>query len=60
MITFTSAQLNTWLIAFLWPFTRILGLLASAPVTSGPQFPAMLLELQVDTHLATLDRSVRR
>ena len=41
MITFTSVQLDAWLVAFLWPFTRILGLLASAPVTSGPQFPAL-------------------
>jgi flagellar biosynthetic protein FliR len=40
MISFTSAQLDAWLVAFVWPFTRILGLLATAPVTSGPQFPA--------------------
>ena len=40
MISFTSAQLDTWILAFLWPFTRILGLIASMPVTSGPQFPA--------------------
>jgi flagellar biosynthetic protein FliR len=39
MISFTSAQLSSWLVAFIWPFTRILGLIAAAPVTSGPQFP---------------------
>ena len=39
MISLTSAQLNGWLIAFIWPFTRVLGLIATAPVTSGPQFP---------------------
>src|SRR5688572_5347025 len=40
MISITSAQLDAWLVAFIWPFTRILGLLAAAPVTGGPQFPA--------------------
>jgi len=40
MLSVTSAQLNGWLIAFIWPFTRVLGLLATAPVTSGAQFPA--------------------
>jgi flagellar biosynthetic protein FliR len=39
MISFTSAQLDAWLVAFVWPFTRVLGLLATAPVTSGAQFP---------------------
>ena len=40
MISITSAQLDAWLVAFIWPFTRILGLLATAPVTGGRQFPA--------------------
>ncbi|MDB5904829.1 MAG: fliR, partial [Betaproteobacteria bacterium] len=40
MISITSAQLDAWLVAFIWPFTRILGLLAVAPVTGGAQFPA--------------------
>lgn len=39
MISFTSAQLDAWLVAFVWPFTRVLGLIAAAPVTNGPQFP---------------------
>jgi flagellar biosynthetic protein FliR len=39
MISFTTAQLDAWLVAFVWPFTRVLGLLATAPVTNGPQFP---------------------
>jgi flagellar biosynthetic protein FliR len=39
VISFTSAQLDTWLVAFVWPFTRVLGLIAAAPVTNGPQFP---------------------
>lgn len=32
MISFTDAQLNTWLISFLWPLTRILGLIMVAPM----------------------------
>jgi flagellar biosynthesis protein FliR len=40
VISVTSAQLDAWLVAFIWPFTRILGLLAVAPVTGGSQFPA--------------------
>lgn len=32
MFTVTYAQLNAWLTAFLWPFTRILALIASAPI----------------------------
>lgn len=39
MISITSAQLDAWLVAFIWPFTRILGLIATAPVTGRPQFP---------------------
>ena len=32
MISFTDAQLNTWLISFIWPLTRILGLIMVAPI----------------------------
>src|SRR4030066_521792 len=32
MTSLTDAQLNTWLINFLWPLTRILGLIMVAPV----------------------------
>ena len=35
MFTVTYAQLNAWLTAFLWPFTRILALIAVAPVFSS-------------------------
>jgi flagellar biosynthetic protein FliR len=54
MITITSAQLDGWLLFIAWPFTRILALIASAPVTGTQQFPlsakiglAMLLTLLV-------------
>jgi flagellar biosynthetic protein FliR len=40
VITVTSGQLNAWLVLMLWPFARILALLASAPVTGNAQFPA--------------------
>ena len=32
MISLTDAQLNAWLIHFIWPLTRILGLLMVAPI----------------------------
>jgi len=32
MISLTDAQLNAWLISFVWPLTRILGLIMVAPV----------------------------
>ena len=31
MFSVTYAQLNAWLTAFLWPFVRILALVATAP-----------------------------
>jgi flagellar biosynthetic protein FliR len=40
VITVTSAQLDAWLALMLWPFARILALLASAPITGNTQFPA--------------------
>ena len=39
MISFTSAQLNAWLVAFIFPLTRILALIASAPVLGNKQIP---------------------
>lgn len=39
MITFTTAQLASWVALLIWPFARILALIASAPVTGNPQFP---------------------
>ena len=42
MFTVTYAQLNMWLTAFLWPFTRILALVASAPVLSRSSLPTQV------------------
>ncbi|HEY8023034.1 MAG TPA: flagellar biosynthetic protein FliR [Burkholderiaceae bacterium] len=40
MISITSAQLNTLIAAYLWPMTRILGLMALAPLYNNGQIPA--------------------
>ena len=39
MITLSSAELNTWIAAFLWPLTRILGLIATAPLFGNLSIP---------------------
>lgn len=40
MISITSAQLDTWLAMLIYPLTRILSLIASAPVFGNKQVPA--------------------
>ncbi|MES2934458.1 MAG: flagellar biosynthetic protein FliR [Pseudomonadota bacterium] len=40
MLTFTSAEINLWLASLLWPLTRILGLIAAAPVFGNSGIPA--------------------
>lgn len=39
MISFTSAQLDAWLAALIYPLTRILALIATAPVIGNKQVP---------------------
>ena len=39
MFSVTYAQLNAWLTAFLWPFVRILALMATAPVLGNRSLP---------------------
>lgn len=39
MLSFTSAELNTWVAALLWPMTRILGLIAAAPLFGNLSVP---------------------
>jgi flagellar biosynthetic protein FliR len=39
MISFTSAQLDAWITAFLFPLARIFGLLASAPIFNNAAQP---------------------
>ncbi len=40
MISLTDAQLNTWLISFVWPLVRILGLIMVAPIFGHRSVPA--------------------
>jgi flagellar biosynthetic protein FliR len=39
MISLTDAQLNAWLISFIWPLTRILGLIMVAPAFGHRSVP---------------------
>jgi flagellar biosynthetic protein FliR len=39
MISLTDAQLNAWLISFIWPLTRILGLIMVAPIFGHASVP---------------------
>ncbi|MFC7514197.1 flagellar biosynthetic protein FliR [Herbaspirillum sp. GCM10030257] len=40
MISFTSAELNIWIASFIWPLTRILGLVSVAPLFGNVSVPA--------------------
>jgi len=40
MLTVTTAQMNLWIAAFIWPLTRILGLIAAAPLFGNRSVPA--------------------
>ncbi|GAA4348533.1 flagellar biosynthetic protein FliR [Variovorax defluvii] len=35
----TSAELNAWVVAFLWPFVRMLALIGTAPIFGEPTVP---------------------
>lgn len=39
MISFTSTELYTWIASFLWPLTRILGLISTAPLYGNLSIP---------------------
>jgi flagellar biosynthetic protein FliR len=39
MIAITSMELNTWVVAFMWPFMRIGAMLSAAPVFSARMVP---------------------
>ena len=39
MLTLTSAELNTWIAALMWPLTRILALLAASPIFGNARIP---------------------
>ena len=42
MITVTSAQLDAWLTMLLWPLTRVLAVLAAAPVLGQTRIPVRI------------------
>lgn len=42
MISVTSAQLSVWLAMFIFPFTRILALVSSAPILGNKQVPVRI------------------
>jgi flagellar biosynthesis protein FliR len=42
LITVTSAQLDAWLTALIWPLTRVLAVLAAAPVLGQTRIPARI------------------
>lgn len=42
MISFTTTQLYAWIAGFLWPLTRILGLLSAAPVFGNTGVPQLV------------------
>ena len=39
MVTLSTADINTWIAALLWPLTRILGLIAAAPILGNRAVP---------------------
>ncbi|MDC8759318.1 flagellar biosynthetic protein FliR [Janthinobacterium fluminis] len=39
MLTLSSAELNTWIAALLWPLSRILGLIAASPLLGNSAVP---------------------
>ena len=40
MLTLSSIEMNTWIAALLWPLSRILGLIAAAPLFGNAAVPA--------------------
>ena len=53
MITLTSAEMNTWIAALLWPLTRILGLIAAAPLFGNNAVPVSV-KVGLGVMLATI------
>ncbi|TWI64585.1 flagellar biosynthetic protein FliR [Pseudoduganella lurida] len=39
MLLLTAAEINTWIASFLWPLTRVLGLIAASPVFGNARVP---------------------
>ena len=61
VLSVTSAQLNVWLVAFFWPFVRMLALISTAPLLSEKVVPravkvgfAVLLAIAIAPTLGAL------
>ena len=55
MISLTSAELNAWIVAFIFPLARILALLVAAPPFNNPELPmrvSLLLGLAIAMAIA--------
>ncbi|QGZ39250.1 flagellar biosynthetic protein FliR [Pseudoduganella flava] len=39
MLYLTAAEINTWIAGFIWPLTRVLGLIAASPVFGNARIP---------------------
>ena len=39
MVTISSELINTWIISLLWPLSRILGVVSTAPILSDSALP---------------------
>jgi flagellar biosynthetic protein FliR len=53
MISVTSAQLFTWIAAFIWPLSRVLGLISIAPPFSNGRVP-MRIKLMLGIFISVL------
>jgi flagellar biosynthetic protein FliR len=53
MLTLTSGEMNTWIAALLWPLSRILGLITSAPLFGNGSVP-MSVKLLLGVLLAMI------
>jgi flagellar biosynthetic protein FliR len=53
MISFTTTELHAWIGALLWPLTRVLGLVAAAPVFGNTGVP-MLVKLSLGVLLSAI------
>jgi len=42
MVSFSSELLQTWIISLLWPLTRVLGVIATAPIFSDRSLPSQV------------------
>jgi flagellar biosynthetic protein FliR len=53
MLSFTTTELYAWIGGLLWPLTRILGLVAAAPVFGNTGVP-MLVKLSLGVLLSAI------